>query len=155
MKLSKVHEGHQFSKSLSSVTKFIKLYEVYQSLWKFILMLTWLIFENVYSSLANIDDFMKMAAIILMLTWFILADVCSSSGNNESVYKNDENTLCFKGNPWESSDENHEKEATTTTHPVWGLSLLYKNVHWKFWTCLQKPSEKGRTRSTWLNNINS
>ena len=40
--------------------------------------------------------------------------MCSiPQGNSESFYKNDENSLRFKGTLWESLDENHEKEATT------------------------------------------
>ena len=49
--------------------------------------------------------------------------MCDSLGNNDSFYKNDENTLRFKGNSCESLDENHEKEGTTTKNPPWGLSF--------------------------------
>ena len=34
----------------------------------FILMLAWLVFENVYKCLANNDDFMKLSAIMLTQT---------------------------------------------------------------------------------------
>ena len=43
-------------------------------------------------------------------------NVCYSLRNNNSYYKNDENSLRFKGNSRESLDENHEKEVTTTNN---------------------------------------
>ena len=96
-------------KILSSLIKFIKI----------ILMLPWLICANVYNSLANNSGFMKLTSIILKqpkpnfqnvyyclrnnddsrkLASIILKNVWNSLGKNDSFCKNDENTLCFKGN---------------------------------------------------------
>ena len=74
-----------------------------------------------YNSLANNDDFKKLTAIILMPTKFNFENVYYSLGNNNRFYKNDENSLRFKGNSRESLDENHEKEGTTTKGPILGL----------------------------------
>ena len=59
-------------------------------------MLTWLICENVYNSVGNNGDFMKLAAIILKQTRLNFQNVCYSLGNNSRFYKNDENSLRFK-----------------------------------------------------------
>ena len=77
-------------------------------------MLPGMICENVCNSLANNDDITKLAAIILTQATLNFQNVYDSLGNNNSFYKNDENSLRFKGNSWESLDENHEKEGTTT-----------------------------------------
>ena len=62
-----------------------------------ILKPTRLNFQNVCNSFANNDDFMKLTAIILKQTRLNFQNVYYSLGNNKSVYKNDENTLRFKG----------------------------------------------------------
>ena len=77
-------------------------------------MLPGMICENVCNSLANNDDITTLAAIILTQATLNFQNVYDSLGNNNSFYKNDENSLRFKGNSWESLDENHEKEGTTT-----------------------------------------
>ena len=115
-------------------------------------MLAWLIFENVYTSLANYGGFMKLAATILTQARLNFENVCESFGNNNSFYKNIENSLRFKGKSWESLDENHEKEGTTTKSVPWEASFLYKDCQYKLIKCAQVPSENARTRSTWLNN---
>ena len=71
----------------------------------------------------------EFTAVMLMLTWLVFENVCDSLGNNDSFYKNDENTLRFKGNSWESLDENHEKEGTTTKDAPCGVSFLYRDFH--------------------------
>ena len=58
-----------------------------------------------------------------MPTKFNFENEYSSLGNNNSLYKNDENSLRFEGNSKESSDENHEKEVTTTKGSVWGVMI--------------------------------
>ena len=93
--------------SLANNDDFMKLTAI-------ILKPTRLNFQNVCNSLANNVDFMKLTAIILKQTRLNFQNVYYSLGNNKSFYKNDENTLRFKGNSWESLDENHEKEGTTT-----------------------------------------
>ena len=93
------------------------------------MVLAWLIFENVYKSLADNDDFMTLAATILIQAKLNFENVCGSLGNNNSFYKKVENSLRFKGNWWESLDENHEKEGTTTKDAPWRLSFLYKDFH--------------------------
>ena len=57
---------------------------------------------------------MTLTAIILMQTKVNYQNVYHSLGNNNGVYKNNENSLRFKGTSRESLDENHEKEVTTT-----------------------------------------
>ena len=89
----------------------------------------WLICGNVCNSLANNDDFMKLTAIILKQTRLNFQNVYYSLGNKNSFYKNDENSLRFKGIWWESLDGNHEKEGTTTKGSPWGVSFLYKDFH--------------------------
>ena len=93
------------------------------------MVLAWLIFENVYKSLADNDDFMKLAATILIQAKLNFENVCESWGNNDSFYKNIENSLRFKGSWWESLDENHEKEGTTTKSTPCEASFLYKDFH--------------------------
>ena len=73
-----------------------------------------MICENVCNSLANKDDITKVAATILTQATLNFQNVYDSLGNNISFYKNDENSLRFKGNSWESLDESDEKEGTTT-----------------------------------------
>ena len=51
------------------------------------MVLAWLIFENVYKSLADNDDFMKLAATILIQAKLNFENVCESLGNNDSFYK--------------------------------------------------------------------
>ena len=92
-------------------------------------MLPGMICENVCNSLANNDDITKLAAIILTQATLNFQNVYDSIGNNDSFYKNDENTLRFKRNSWESLDESHEKEGTTTKNTPWGVSFLYKDFH--------------------------
>ena len=58
-------------------------------------MLAWLIFWNLYKSLANDDGSMRVAAIILMQATLNIQNVCFSLGHNNSVYKNVENSLRF------------------------------------------------------------
>ena len=64
-----------------------------------------------------------------MPTKFNFENVYESLGNNNTVYKNDENSLRFKGNSRESLDENHEKEGTTTKNTPCKVSFLYKDFH--------------------------
>ena len=87
-------------------------------------MLTWIIFENVYNCLANNGDFIKLSAIMLMQTRLNFQKVLYSLGNNNSFCKNDENTLRFKRNWWESLDEKHEKGVTTTKDYAGNLIVL-------------------------------
>ena len=54
--------------------------------------------RKVYNSLRNNDDFKKLTAIILMPTKVNYQNVYYSLGKNKSFYKNDENSLRFKGN---------------------------------------------------------
>ena len=84
-------------------------------------MLPGMICENVCNSLANNDDITKLAAIILTQATLNFQNVYDSLGNNNSFYKNDENSLRFKGKSWESLDENHEKEGTTTKGTLLGV----------------------------------
>ena len=77
-------------------------------------MLPGMICEHVCNSLANNNDTKKLAAIILTQATLNFQNVYDSLGTNNSFYKNDENSLRFKGNSRESLDENHEKEGTTT-----------------------------------------
>ena len=79
-------------------------------------MLPGMICENVCNSLANNDDITKLAAIILTQATLNFQNVYGSLRNNDSFYKNDENSLRFKGTSRESLDENHEKEVTTTNN---------------------------------------
>ena len=115
-------------------------------------MLPGMICENVCNSLANNDDMTKLAAIILTQATLNFQNVYDSLGNNDSFYKNTENSLRFKGNSWESLDENHEKEGTTTKNTPWAVMVLYKDSHSKLLKCAQVPSENIRMWSTWLNN---
>ena len=108
--------------SLSSFIKFINVYKVYLGA-----KLTDL--EKVYNSWGNNDDFKKLTAIILMPTKVNYQNVYCSLGNNNSFYKNDENSLRFKGGSWESLDENHEKGVTTTNNTPGNVSFLYKDFH--------------------------
>ena len=64
-KVDKVHKLYKTDQSPSSLSSVIM----------FILMLTWLIFEKVYKSSANNDDFQKLTAIILMPTKFNFENV--------------------------------------------------------------------------------
>ena len=96
--------------------------------------------------------FKKLTAIILMPTKFKFENVYYSFGNNESFYKNDENSLRFKGTSRESLDENHEKEATTTSNQDLAPVVSLPDSHSKLLKCAQVPSENVRTWSTWLNN---
>ena len=107
---------------LSSFIKFINVYKVYLGA-----KLTDL--RKVYNSLGNNDDFKKLTAIILMPTTLKFENVRSSWGNNNSFYKNDENSLRFKGNSCESLDENHKKGATTTSNPFWGVMVSLPDPH--------------------------
>ena len=111
-----------------------------------------MIFENVCTSLANSNDIKKLAAIILTQATHNFQNVYDSLGNNDSFYKNYENSLRFKGNSWESLDGKHETEGTTTKDPSWVPMVLYKDSHSKLLKCAQVPSENARTWSTWLNN---
>ena len=56
-----------------------------------------MICENVFNSLANNDDMTKLAAIILTQATLNFQNVYDSLRNNYSFYKNDENSLRFKG----------------------------------------------------------
>ena len=111
---------------LQSLMKFVKLYKVYP---KFIWMLPGMICENVCNSLANSDDITKLAAISLTQATLNFQNVYDSLGNNNSFYKNDENSLRFEGNPRESLEENHEKEVTTTKDGPCDPSFLYNDFH--------------------------
>ena len=115
-------------------------------------MLTWLIFEHVYDSFANNDDFVKLTAIMLMQTRLNFQKMCYSSGKNDMFIKNHEISLRFKWNPWESLDENHEKEATTKNNPGWALMvfLAFKGHDLAIYN--ENQGEKHPTWSTWLNN---
>ena len=57
-----------------------------------------MISENVCNSLANNDDIAKLAAIVFTQTTLDFQNVYDSLGNNKGFYKNDENSLHFKGN---------------------------------------------------------
>ena len=57
-----------------------------------------MICENVCNSLAHTDDMTKLAAIILTQATLNFQNVYDSLGNNDSFYKNNENSLHFKGN---------------------------------------------------------
>ena len=92
-------------------------------------MLPGMICENVNNSLANIDDITKLAAIILTQATLNFQNVHDSLGNNNRFYKNDEDSLRFKGISWESLAQNHEKDGTTTNNAPWGPSFLYKDFH--------------------------
>ena len=59
-------------------------------------MLPGMICENVCNSLANNDDITKLAAIILTQATLNFQNVYDSLGNNNSFYKNNENSLRFK-----------------------------------------------------------
>ena len=87
-------------------------------------MLPGMICEHVCNSLANSDDITKLAAIILTQATLNFQKVYDSCGNNNSFYETDENSLCFKGNSWESLDENDKKEATTTKGQLWEVMVL-------------------------------
>ena len=87
------------------------------------MVLTWLIFKNVYNSLANNNDFMKLAATIITQAKLNFEHVCESLRNNDIFHKNIENSLRFKGKSWETFDENHEKEGTTTKGQFLKLSF--------------------------------
>ena len=50
-----------------------------------------------YKSLADNDDFMKLAATILIQAKLNFENVCESLGNNNNVHKNIENSLRSKG----------------------------------------------------------
>ena len=54
--------------------------------------------EHVCNSLANHDDFMKLAAATLIQTRLNFGNVYYSLGTNVSVHKNCENSLRFKQN---------------------------------------------------------
>ena len=79
--------------------------------------------EHVCNSLANKDDFMKLAAATLIQTRLNFGIVYYSLGTNDSFHKNYENALRCKQTSWESLDENHEKEGTTTKGGIWELSF--------------------------------
>ena len=64
---------------------------------------------------------MRLAAIILMQATLNFQNVCYSLGNNNSFYKNDENSLRFKQISCDSLDENHKKEGTTTKDTSQGV----------------------------------
>ena len=117
----------------------------------FILALTWLIFGKVYNSLGNNDDLTKLTAIILMPTKFKFENVYYSLENNKSFYKNDENSLRFKGNSRESLDENHEKEAQQQKTRPWSWcsrwGILYKSC-WNVHKSQAKTSGRGQPGST-------
>ena len=125
IKLDKVCQAWQ---SLSKVTKFDEAFQVWESLskfTKFIWMLPGMICENVCNSLANNDDITKLAAIILIQATLNFQNVYDSLGNNNSFYSNDENSLRFKGNSWESLDENHEKRGhNDKKHPLSGSVFI-------------------------------
>ena len=126
IKFIKFDKPCQVWQILSKVTKFDAVCQVLQSLskfTKFIWMLPGMICENVCNSLANNDDMTKLAAIILTQATLNFQNVYDSLGNFDSFYKNNENSLRFKGNSWESLDENHEKEGTTTKNP--NLDLMF------------------------------
>ena len=110
MKLIQFQKVYQVSQISSSLIKLIKVYGVYlgaelTDLW------------NMYKKLAINNGFRKVAAIILLPTRPNFENVHYSLGTNNSFCKNDENSLCFKRNSWESLDEKHEKEGTTTKGP--------------------------------------
>ena len=75
-----------------------------------------------------------------------------SLGNNNRFYKNDEDSLRFKGNSRESLDENHEKEVTTTNNGPLEVMFSLGDSLSKLLKCAQVPSENVRTWSAWLNN---
>ena len=60
-------------------------------------MLTWLIFEHVYDSFNNNDDFMKLTAIMLMQTRLNFQNMCYSSGNNDMFIKTMKFNYVLKG----------------------------------------------------------
>ena len=66
--------------------------------------------------------------------------------------KNQQNSLRFKRTWWESLDENHRKEGTTTKGAIWELMVLLGDSLYKCLKCAQVPSESAPTWSTWLNN---
>ena len=92
-------------------------------------MLPGMIFENVCNSLANNNYIKELAAIILTQATLNFQNVYDSLGNNDSFNKNGQNSLRFKQISWESLDENHEKEGTTTKGTPWEVSFLYKDFH--------------------------
>ena len=123
----------------------MKVYKVY-------LDATWNDLWKVCYSLANNNYIKKFAAVILTQATLNLQIVYDSLGNNDSFYKNGQNSLRFKQISWESLDGSHEKERTTTKNTLWAPVFLYKDFHSKLLKCAQVPSENARTWSTWLNN---
>ena len=108
--------------------KLVKFYKVYQSLQSLSgCYLEWSA-ENVCNSLANHDGITKLAAIILIQATLNFQNVYDSLGNNNSFYKNVENSLRFQQISCDSLDENHKKEGTTTKGPRWRVSFLYTLV---------------------------
>ena len=53
-----------------------------------------------------------------------LLNVWEHLGENDSFINNYENALRFKGKSWESLDENHKKEVTTTNNTILNLRVL-------------------------------
>ena len=84
-------------------------------------MLPGMIFGKVCNSLANNNYIKKLAAIILTQATLNFQNVYDSLRNNNSFYKNGQNSLRFKQISWESLDENHEKEGTTTKNTSQGV----------------------------------
>ena len=132
MKFIKLNKVCQAWPTLSKVPQFDEVCQVLSSLrkfTKFIWMLPGMICKNVCNSSANNDDITKLAAIILTQATLNFQNVYDSLGNNDSLTKNCQNSLRFKQISWESLDENHEKEGTTTKNAPWGLSFFYKDFH--------------------------
>ena len=83
------HELQKFiqpHKAVSSFISFIMCNKVLSTCIKFILMLAWFIFANVYMSWGHNMGLMQFKVITLMLTWFIFASVCNLLGIDESFY---------------------------------------------------------------------
>ena len=84
-------------------------------------------FHNVWFSFKDDDSFINTVRTKAHQWTLCFQNVWFSWRDNDSCIRTFENTLCFKGDSWESLHENHKKEVTITKNPIWELMLPYKD----------------------------